>query len=132
MKNYLKTIQKIFWSIVAIQKYGDKKIYTLVVENLQYSVDVSWNVSVWSCSLSKRLLIAGPDQSTDTSDSHPSLLKAEVVDRAACYVFVIYCFLLISVIQLTLSPGHNGSVQSLGLRSLVRTDQYVKYYLLDQ
>ena len=35
------------------------------------------------------LLTAGPNQSTDISESHPSLLKAEVTDRVAYYEFVI-------------------------------------------
>ena len=62
-KNNFKTIQKLFRFIITIQKYGDRT-YTLVVEIKQYSEDVSKNVSVWSCSLSKRSLTARPEQSS--------------------------------------------------------------------
>ena len=43
-KNNLKTIQKLFRSI---QKHG-VKIYILDVQNIQYTWDSSWNVSVWT------------------------------------------------------------------------------------
>ena len=45
---------------------------------------------MWSCSLSKRSLTAGPDQSIDISDSRRGLLEDDVADRAACHVFVIF------------------------------------------
>ena len=79
-----KTIRILFRSIIVIKKY------TLDIKNIQYSGDVSWNVPVLSCTLSKRSPSAGLEQSTDISDSHLSLLKAEVVDRPACHVFVIF------------------------------------------
>ena len=88
----LKIIQKrsknFFRSIIIIQKHGVENIYILVVQNIQYRKDASLNVPVWPCSLSKRSLTSGPDQSTGISDSHSSWLKADVADRAACPVFV--------------------------------------------
>ena len=62
IKNNFKTIQKLFRSIIAIQKCGEG-IYILVVENMQYSRDVFWNVPLWACSFSRRSLTEGPDQS---------------------------------------------------------------------
>ena len=60
IKIHVKTIQKLFRSIIAIRKHEDE-IYILVVGNMQYSGGVSWNVPVWSCSLCKRSLTTGPD-----------------------------------------------------------------------
>ena len=55
LKNDLNMIQKLFRSIIAIQNHGDKiDIFILIVENIKYRGDVSWNVPVWSCSLSKK------------------------------------------------------------------------------
>ena len=48
---------------------GTKK-YILIVENIQYRGDVSWNVPVWSCSLSRAR------SKTDISNGCLSLLKA--------------------------------------------------------
>ena len=43
IKNNLETIQKIFRSIITIQKHGAGwQIYILVVQNIQYSEYVSW------------------------------------------------------------------------------------------
>ena len=83
-------IKKLLRSIITIQKHGGHQIYIWVVQDIQYRGDVFWNVLVLSFSLGKRSLTVRPDQSTHISDSCPSLLKAEVANRVACYVFVIF------------------------------------------
>ena len=85
IKNNLEVILKLYRSIIAIQKHGNK-IYILVVENIQYSGHVSWNVLVWSCSLNKRSPSAGPDK-LPTSQI---VARADVDYKAACHVFVIF------------------------------------------
>ena len=82
-------IQKLFISIIALQKHGGE-IFILVFEDIQYSGGISWNDSMWSSSLSKKSLTPRLDQSTGISDSRPSLLKAEVTDRVVCHVLVIF------------------------------------------
>ena len=62
-----------------------KYIYILVVENIQYSGNVSGNVPVVPARSRSQ-----QDQSTVISDSHPNLLKAEVGDRTAYRMFVIF------------------------------------------
>ena len=62
----------------------------LIVENIQYCLDISRNDPVWTCSLSKGLLTEEPDHGTGISDIRLSLLKAEIANKAACHVFVIF------------------------------------------